>query len=143
MQFDRFISKKTQQKLTLIPIMPSKYLFELKKKITGVTCDVLEAIHFHEPKDSPDEILKMIIQLFELTKSTSKHADNNLKVFQELQKMPEAQRAMAKWLIDPNLFNDSDEVNRPRLTGWTKVFKNTESCYNMANMMATFNKKTQ
>ena len=57
--------------------------------------------------------------------------------------MPEAQRAMAKWLIDPNLFNDSDEVNRPRLTGWTKVFKNTESCYNMANMMATFNKKTQ
>ena len=81
MQFDRFISKKTQQKLTLIPIMPSKYLFELKKKITGVTCDVLEAIHFHEPKDSPDEILKMIIQLFELTKSTSKHADNNLKVF--------------------------------------------------------------
>ena len=56
MQFDRFMSKNTQQKLTLIPIMPSKYLLELKKKITGVTCDALESIHFYEPQDSPDEI---------------------------------------------------------------------------------------
>ena len=72
--------------------------------------------------------------------STGKHKDNNLEVFQKLQKMPEAQRAMAKWLVDPNLFNDSENT---RLTGWTKVLKNTESCYNMANMMATFDKKTQ
>ena len=66
MQFDRFMSKNTQRKLIDIPIMPSKYLFELKKKITGVTGDVLQIIHFHEPQDSTDQIFKMIIQLFEL-----------------------------------------------------------------------------
>ena len=54
--------------------------------------------------------------------------------------MPEAQRAMAKWLVDPNLFYDSEHT---RLKEWTKVLKSTESCYNMANMMATFDKKTQ
>ena len=70
--------------------MPSKYLFELKKKITGVTFDVLEVMHFHEPPDSPDQIFKMIIQLFEFKKSSSTNADNNLIVFQKLQKMPEA-----------------------------------------------------
>ena len=53
-QFDRFMSKNTQSKLIDIPIMPSKYLNELKKKITGVACDVLEIIHFHDPQGSSD-----------------------------------------------------------------------------------------
>ena len=64
MQFDRFISKITQRKLIEIPIMPTKYLNELKTKITGGTGEVLLDIHFHEPKDSPDKILNQIIQLF-------------------------------------------------------------------------------
>ena len=52
---------------------------------------MLFAIHFYEEKnDSPDEIFNMIIQLFELKVSSGKHKDNNLEVFQELQKMPEA-----------------------------------------------------
>lgn len=63
-QFDRYMSKNTQSKLIDIPIMPSKYLNELKKKITGVACDVLEIIHFHEPQESSDKIYSMIIQLF-------------------------------------------------------------------------------
>ena len=90
MQFDRFISKATQRKLIEIPIMPSYYLFEVKKKITGGTGDVLFAIHFYEENDSPDEIFNMIIQLFELKVSLGKHKDNNLEVFQMLKNMPEA-----------------------------------------------------
>ena len=76
---------------------------------------MLKVIHFHETSDSPDQIFNMIVELFEFENSSNKHADNNLKMFQELQKMPEAQRAIAKWLVDPNLFNDT----LPRLTAWT------------------------
>ena len=66
MQFDRFISKNTQSKLILVPILPSKYLNDCYTQITGGTGQVLLDIHFYEPENSndADTILNRIIALF-------------------------------------------------------------------------------
>ena len=74
MLLERFVSKNTLRKLNEKSLITSKYLFELKKKkITGVLYDVLYAICYHGPKDSPDDIFKMIISLFEFKKSTAQN----------------------------------------------------------------------
>ena len=139
MQMSRLLNKQTQLDLNNQFITTSRYLNLIKRKITGPTQDVLLDLNFHDEKTNnlTDKIRERILHLFRIKDGKlGRYDDHNLDNFLIMKTIPQAQRQFVEFLVDPNLFQN-------RITEWSSILRTTNSCLNLSQMLATFDKKTQ